>query len=71
MRATATNGSDDRAARLRNVELDVREIKTGMKHVALQKDVLGLKLWILGGVIVGMMTAVSLGLAIARIFFTD
>lgn len=61
------DGSDDRN-RLRNVELDVREIKTDLKHVALQKDVLGLKLWVLGGVIIGMITAVSFGIAIARLF---
>lgn len=61
-------GSDDRS-RLRNVELDVREVKTQMQHVALQKDVLGLKIWILIGVIGGMLTAAGLALAVARLFF--
>ena len=70
LNTTHGGGSDD-GHRLRNVELDVREIKTNMKHVALQKDVLGLKIWVLVGVIGGMITAVSLGIALARLFLTD
>lgn len=36
------NGSGDWGARLRSVELDVREIKTDMKHMATRA-------WVLGG----------------------
>lgn len=63
------DGTRDLDARLRAVELDVREIKTQMQHVALQKDVLGLKIWILIGVIGGMLSAAGLAFAVARLFF--
>ena len=54
--------------RLRVVEGDVRAIQSTLQHVALREDVLRLKLWVLGGVIGGMVIAVTLGIAIARLF---
>ena len=47
----------------------VAHLESTMKHVAMREDVLGMKIWVLGGVIGGMIVAVSLGLAIARLFF--
>ena len=65
------SGEKTDSDRLVAVELDVREIKTDMKHVALKTDVLGLKIWVLVGVVVGMITAISFGIAIARLFLTS
>ena len=61
-------GSGDQDARLRVLEGDVRAVQEKLAHVALREDVLKLKLWVLGGVIGGMVIAVSLGIAIARLF---
>ncbi len=38
--------------------------------MATQEDVLRVKLWVLAGVIGGMIIAVSFGLAIARLFLS-
>ncbi|MCY4086710.1 MAG: hypothetical protein OXG37_07475 [Actinomycetia bacterium] len=47
--------------RLRNVELDVRAVKTDMKHVAT-------KAWVLAGVIGGMGTAAGIAALMIRAF---
>ena len=62
------NGGKDLDERLRHLETSVVRIETEMKRVALREDVLNLKLWILAGVIGGMLIAVSLGLAIAKVW---
>ena len=56
--------------RLRLLEGDMRAVHEKLGHVALREDVLRLKLWVLGGVIGGMVIAVSLGIAIARLFLS-
>ena len=61
-------GSGEFDQRLRDVEGHLRELREGMKHVALREDVLKLRIWVLGGVIGGMIAAVTLGIAIARLF---
>ena len=64
------NGGDDGGYdnRLRTVELDVREIKTRMENVATQADVLKVRLWVVGGVIGGIVTASFLVLSFLRSF---
>ena len=49
------------------LEIEVTKIATKMESVATREEVLKLKLWILGGVIGGMVIAATLGLAIARL----
>ena len=51
-------------------ERRLTRIETRMEAVALREDVLRLKLWILGGVIAGMIIALGIGLAIARLYLT-
>ena len=63
-------GSGDHEKRLSSVEGAVRAINAHMSHVALREDVLKLKLWVLGGVIGGMVIALTLGIAIARLFLS-
>ena len=63
-----SGGSGDHDVRLRVLEGDVRAVQEKLAHVALREDVLKLKLWVLGGVIGGMVIAVGLGIAIARLF---
>lgn len=55
---TGNGGGGRFDERLRQVELDVREIKTDMKHVATRA-------WILAGVLGGMGVAGAVGAAIA------
>ncbi len=50
-------------ARLRAVELDVREIRTDMKHVATRA-------WVLGGVLAAAGVGAGIALAVLR-FFTE
>jgi len=47
--------------RLRSVELDVREIKTDMKHVATRA-------WVLGGVLAAAGVGAGIALAVLRFF---
>ena len=42
-----------------------------MKHVAMREDVQGMKIWVLGGVIGGMIIAATLSIAIARLFLAE
>lgn len=56
--AGGTGDGGDLDARLRAVELDVREIKTDMKHVATRA-------WVMGGV----LGAAGVGATIALVFF--
>ena len=56
------NGSDF-DARLRAVELDVREIKTDMKHVATRA-------WVMGGVLGAAGVGATIALVVLR-FFTS
>ena len=53
-------GGSDIDARPRAVELDIRELKTDMKHVAT-------KAWILGGVLGGMGVAAAIATALFRL----
>lgn len=50
-------GSNDR--RLRDLELDVREIKTRMENVATANDIDKLKLWAAGGALVGTLSIIG------------
>ncbi len=52
------SGSDDR---LRAVELDVREIKTDLKHMATRA-------WVLGGVLGGAGVGASIALTVLKLF---
>ena len=52
---------DELADRLRLVELDVREIKTDMKHVATRA-------WVLGGVLGAAGVGATIALAVIRLF---
>lgn len=54
-----------------NYERRLTRVETLMESVALREDVLKLKLWVLGGVIGGMIIAASLAIAIARLFLTS
>ena len=60
-------GGNGHGQRLRTLEIEVTKIATKMESVATREEVLKLKLWILGGVIGGMVIAATLGLAIARL----
>ena len=41
--------------RIRELELDVREIKTRMEGLATKTDIATLRNWVLGGVIAGLL----------------
>lgn len=60
----ARQGSDDGSGgiedRLRAVELDVRELKTSMKHMATRA-------WVLSGILGGMGVAAGVALAVFRL----
>ena len=58
--AGAGGDGGDLERRLRAVELDVREIKTELKHVAT-------KTWVLGGLLGGMGVAAGIGVGIATL----
>ena len=49
----------------------VARIETELKHLATKKDIERLKAWILGGVIVGMVIAATLGTAIGKLFLSS
>ncbi len=61
------NGSgswSDIDARLRAVELDVREIKTDLKHMATRA-------WVLGGVLGAAGVGAGIALAVLRLFSSE
>ena len=64
-------GGNGHGQRLRTLEIEVAKIATKMESVATREEVLKLKLWILGGVIGGMVVAATLGFAIARLFLAS
>ena len=57
-------GSDGIAAR-------VRALETHLPYLATREDVLRLKIWVLGGVIGGMVIVAMLALAVYRLFLGD
>ncbi len=54
-RVTGGNGGNSNEDRIRELELDVREIKTRMEGLATKTDIGTLRNWILGGVIAGLL----------------
>lgn len=54
--------------RLRAVEIAVATIEAKMENVATREDVLKVRLWVVGGVVGGILTAVAFALAVFRIF---
>ena len=54
-RVTGGNGGSSDEDRIRELELDVREIKTRMEGLATKTDIATLRNWILGGVIAGLL----------------
>lgn len=54
--------------RLRTVETAVAKIETKMENVATREDVLKVRLWVVGGVVGGILTAVAFALAAFRLF---
>ena len=68
LRGGGHGGGGDAEMRLRLLEGDMRSVEEKLKYVALREDVLKLKLWILAGVIGGMLAAMTLGLGIARVW---
>lgn len=63
--ATGRNGNGGGNGRL---ESRVAVLESELKHLATKADVLGLKIWVLGGVIGGMIVASGLATAISRLF---
>ena len=62
------NGNDRGGARL---ESRVSVLESELKHLATKADVLGLKIWILVGVIGGMITTAFITIAIAKLFLSS
>ena len=58
--SSGNGGGGTNDARLRAVELDVREIKTELRHVAT-------KAWILAGILGGMGVAAGVGVGVATL----
>lgn len=54
--------------RLRAVEMAVAKIEAKMENVATREDILRVRLWVVGGVVGGILTAVAFALAVFRIF---
>ena len=63
--STGRNGNGVGNGRL---ESRVAVLESELKHPATTADVLGLKIWVLGGVIGGMIVAAGLAIAISRLF---
>ena len=61
------NGGNGIEKRLRDVELDVREIRTSLQHVSTKEDIQRVKVWALSGVIAGMGLAAGIALGLARL----
>ena len=53
--------------RLRAIEIKAAKIEQKLEHTVLHEDVLNLKIWILGGVVGGMVTAAAIGASIAAV----
>lgn len=53
------NGGSSNDQRIRDIELDVREIKTRMENVATTNDIAKLKLWAAGGALVGTLAIIG------------
>ena len=63
----ASSGDDGGAGN--SIGERLARLETKMEHVALKEDVLNLKIWILGGVIGGIMSAVMITLGIVKDIF--
>ena len=57
--STAETAAAPNDRRLRDLELDVREIKTRMENVATANDIDKLKLWAAGGALVGTLSIIG------------
>ena len=55
--------------RLRNVEVGMARVEERLEHVALENDVTRLKVWVLGGVLSGMVVAALISLTVVKFFF--
>ena len=63
------DGDDgDIESRLRGVEDKVLVIQTDFKHLATTRDVEKVKVWVLAGVVGGMIVAASLAISILKLF---
>ena len=61
------NGGSSNEDRIRELELDVREIKTRMEGLATKTDIATLRNWILGGVTAGLLAFIWWGTRILAI----
>lgn len=61
-------GDGDVESRLRDVEDEVLVLRTEFKHLATTKDIEKLKVWVLAGVVGGMIVAASLAISILKLF---